>query len=63
MQVGIAKEIKVRESQVAIKPDGVSELVRAGHEVFIEDGAGLGSAITDADFVAQAQAYEFSPIG
>jgi alanine dehydrogenase len=63
MQVGIAKEIKVRESQVAIKPDGVSELVRAGHEVFIEDGAGLGSAITDADFVAQAHAYEFSPIG
>jgi alanine dehydrogenase len=63
MQVGIAKEIKVRESQVAITPDGVSELVRAGHEVFITDGAGLGSAITDADFVAQAHAYEFSPIG
>ena len=52
MQVGIPKEIKVHESRVAITPDGVSELVRAGHDVFIEAGAGLGSAITDADFVA-----------
>ena len=52
MQVGIPKEIKVHESRVAITPDGVSELVRAGHEVFIEAGAGLGSAISDADFTA-----------
>jgi alanine dehydrogenase len=52
MQVGVPKEIKVHESRVAITPDGVSELVRAGHEVFIETGAGLGSAIADADFIA-----------
>ena len=52
MQVGVPKEIKVHESRVAITPDGVSELVRAGHDVFIEAGAGLGSAITDADFIA-----------
>ena len=52
MQVGIPKEIKVHESRVAITPDGVSELVRAGHDVFIEAGAGLGSAITDANFTA-----------
>jgi alanine dehydrogenase len=52
MQVGVPKEIKVHESRVAITPDGVSDLVRAGHEVFIENGAGLGSAITDADFIA-----------
>ena len=52
MQVGIPKEIKVHESRVAITPDGVSELVRAGHEVFIEAGAGLGSAISDANFTA-----------
>ena len=52
MQVGIPKEIKVHESRVAITPDGVSELVRAGHEVFIETGAGLGSAISDSDFTA-----------
>jgi alanine dehydrogenase len=52
MQVGIPKEIKVHESRVAITPDGVSELVRAGHDVYIETGAGLGSAITDANFTA-----------
>lgn len=52
MQVGIPKEIKVHESRVAITPDGVSELVRAGHEVFIEADAGLGSTIIDADFTA-----------
>ncbi|MCX6455997.1 MAG: alanine dehydrogenase [Actinobacteria bacterium] len=52
MQVGVPKEIKVHESRVAITPDGVSELVRAGHDVYIETGAGLGSAITDADFTA-----------
>ena len=52
MQVGIPKEIKVHESRVAITPDGVSELMRAGHEVFIETGAGLGSAISDSDFTA-----------
>ena len=52
MQVGIPKEIKVHESRVAITPDGVSELVRAGHEVFIEAGAGLGSTIADSDFTA-----------
>lgn len=51
MQVGVPKEIKVHESRVAITPDGVSELVRSGHELFIETGAGLGSAISDADFV------------
>jgi alanine dehydrogenase len=52
MQVGVPKEIKVHESRVAITPDGVSELVRVGHDVYIETGAGLGSAITDADFIA-----------
>jgi alanine dehydrogenase len=52
MRVGIPREVKVHESRVAITPDGVSELVRAGHAVFIEAGAGLGSAISDADFTA-----------
>jgi alanine dehydrogenase len=37
---------------VAITPAGVHELVRHDHEVYIEAGAGLGSSITDAEFVA-----------
>ena len=52
MIVGVPKEIKVHESRVAITPEGVSEFVEGGHSVLIQAGAGLGSAITDADFVA-----------
>jgi alanine dehydrogenase len=52
MIVGVPKEIKVHESRVAITPEGVSEFVAAGHQVVIETGAGLGSAITDQDFTS-----------
>ncbi len=51
MKVGIPKEIKNHEYRVAITPAGVHELVRSGHEVFIEQDAGTGSAIPDDDFV------------
>jgi len=50
MLVGVPKEIKVHESRVAITPEGVSEFVDAGHTVLIQDGAGVGSAITNEDF-------------
>ena len=50
MLVGVPKEIKVHESRVALTPEGVFELARFGHQVVIEAGAGLGSAISDADF-------------
>lgn len=50
MKVGVPKEIKNNEFRVAITPAGVHELVRHGHEVLIEAGAGLGSSIPDADF-------------
>ena len=52
MIVGVPKEIKVHESRVAITPEGVSEFVATGHQVVIETGAGLGSAITDQDFTS-----------
>ena len=51
MIVGIPKEIKVHESRVAITPEGVSEFMHAGHTVLIEVGAGVGSAITNEDFI------------
>ena len=51
MKVGIPREIKNHEYRVAITPAGVHELVRGGHQVLIEAGAGLGSAIPDEDFV------------
>lgn len=53
MRVGIPTEIKNNENRVAITPAGVHELVRRGHEVFIQTGAGLGSGFEDADFQAQ----------
>ncbi|HSL15081.1 MAG TPA: alanine dehydrogenase [Actinomycetota bacterium] len=50
MIVGIPKEIKDNEYRVAATPEGVRELTRAGHDVVLEAGAGLGSALDDAAF-------------
>src|SRR5450631_951557 len=52
MRVGVPKEIKNNEYRVAITPAGVHELVRDGHEIFLEVDAGAGSSIPDADFAA-----------
>ena len=51
MLVGIPKEVKNNEFRVSTTPAGVHALVLAGHTVFVEKSAGLGSAITDADYV------------
>lgn len=50
MIVGIPKEIKEREYRVSIVPAIVESLVKGGHEVVIETGAGRGSGIEDADY-------------
>jgi alanine dehydrogenase len=52
VKVAIPREIKNNEFRVAITPAGVFEFSRAGHQVFVEAGAGAGSSITDADYVA-----------
>jgi alanine dehydrogenase len=52
MKVGVPREIKNNEYRVAITPAGVHELVREGHEVYLERDAGAGSRIPDADFTA-----------
>ncbi|MCU1588355.1 MAG: alanine dehydrogenase, partial [Frankiales bacterium] len=52
MRVGIPREVKNNEYRVAITPSGVKELVSHGHEVFVEQEAGLGSSIHDEEFVA-----------
>src|SRR5205807_8147519 len=51
MKVGIPREIKNHEYRVAITPAGVHELVRGGHQVLIEGGAGEGSSIPAEDFM------------
>jgi alanine dehydrogenase len=52
-KIGVPTEIKADEYRVAITPSGVRELVDAGHEVFVQRGAGEGSAIGDDDYEAQ----------
>ena len=52
MIVGVAREIKDRESRVAATPGGVSEFVAHGHEVLVESGAGAGSGFPDSEYVA-----------
>lgn len=52
MRVGVPREVKNREYRVAITPAGVHQLVRSGHEVLVETGAGTGSAITDEAYTA-----------
>jgi alanine dehydrogenase len=52
-RIAVPSEVKNNEFRVAITPVGVNELVRAGHEVFVQSGAGIGSSLTDEDFAAQ----------
>ncbi|MFD6141103.1 alanine dehydrogenase [Promicromonospora sp. NPDC060271] len=47
MNVGVPTEIKNNESRVALTPAGTHELVRRGHDVLVQAGAGLGSGFDD----------------
>ncbi len=51
MKIGIPKEIKNNESRVGMTPAGVSELVRHGHEVFVQHTAGEGSGFSDNAYI------------
>ncbi len=53
MKVGVPSEVKTDEYRVALTPAGVRELADAGHEVFVQSGAGEGSAISDDAYSAQ----------
>ena len=50
MRIGVAKEIKPDEYRIALTPAGALELINHGHEVAIEQGAGIGSAFPDEAF-------------
>ncbi|MCF8528610.1 MAG: alanine dehydrogenase [Aquiluna sp.] len=52
MLIGVPKEIKNNENRVAMTPAGVHELVSRGHQVIIEQGAGIGSTFSDQDYVS-----------
>src|SRR5919204_2171969 len=53
MKVGVVREIKADEYRVALTPAGARELVRRGHEVLVESGAGEGSAFRDDAYAAE----------
>ena len=53
MRVAVPSEVKNHEYRVAITPVGVAELVAHGHEIYVQAGAGVGSAISDEEYVAQ----------
>ncbi|MCG8916087.1 alanine dehydrogenase [Actinokineospora sp. PR83] len=50
MKIAVPREIKNHEYRVALTPAGAHELTARGHDVFVEAGAGEGSAITDAEY-------------
>jgi len=52
MIVGAPKEVKSDEYRVALLPVGAEVLVGAGHTVLVEAGAGMGSGIPDALYLA-----------
>lgn len=51
MIIGVPKEIKTHENRVALVPAGAIELIRNGHAVLVEKGAGIGSSFPDSAYV------------
>ncbi|MEY8367159.1 hypothetical protein AALA24_00190 [Anaerovoracaceae bacterium 42-11] len=52
MIISVIKEIKPYENRVAATPTAVGELVRRGHVVLVEKGAGMGSCFSDEEYKA-----------
>jgi alanine dehydrogenase len=50
LRIGVATEIKPDEYRVALTPAGALELIRRGHDVVVESGAGVGSAYPDESY-------------
>lgn len=64
MRISVVKEIKPQEQRVGLTPAGAADLVRSGHTVFVESGAGIGAGYNDeqyssvgAQLVSQAEAW------
>ena len=52
MQIAVAKEIRSGEARVALVPDIISKLTKAGLDVVIEAGAGIAAGFQDSEFTA-----------
>lgn len=53
MIIGVPKEIKNNENRVSMTPAGVHQFVANGHEVLVQKGAGLGSGISDEEYIKE----------
>jgi alanine dehydrogenase len=51
MIIGVPKEIKNNENRVALTPAGATELVKRGHEVYVQSTAGIGSGFSDDEYL------------
>ena len=51
MKIGCVKEIKNNEYRVGLTPDNVRAYIAAGHHVYIEMGAGVGSGFADNEYM------------
>ena len=51
MKIGVPKEIKTKESRVAMTPAGVMELIHRGHQVYVQKSAGIESLFTDQQYI------------
>lgn len=61
MIIGVPKEIKTDEYRVAVTPEGVAELCKDGHEVYVQNGAGEGSGFGDKDYVDAGASLLYDP--
>ena len=61
MKIGCVKEIKNNEFRVGLTPDNVRSYVAAGHQVYVEKSAGMGSGFTDEEYMAAGAALLEDP--
>ena len=52
MRIGVPKEVAPNERRVAVTPDVAGKLVKSGHEVVVERGAGSGAFFPDEAYAA-----------
>jgi len=62
MNIGIPKEILPDENRIPLTTEGIYPLIKEGHQVFIERGAGAGSRFSDEDFQKIGAQVVFSPV-
>src|ERR1017187_6739807 len=63
MIIGVPKEIKEQEYRVALLPSGAYQLIKRGHQVVVEHGAGIGAGYPDAEYEAAGAKFLDSHAG